>query len=130
MTLLSRFGISHFSSLQVRDLITRRVTFVLEGGQSGGEAAIVVYPYFTPDSPNKIQWAVLMHIEGAPEPWVAPATLIVGVDRIIDNTLSKLKGAARRYKRSRDSIRLWKRPSTSNNCKARPMAEGRDSNER
>ena len=59
MTLLSRFGISHFSSLEVRDLITRRVTFVLEGGQFGGEAAIAIYPYSTPDSPDKIQWAVL-----------------------------------------------------------------------
>jgi hypothetical protein len=89
---LSLFGISHYGSHLAREAVSDRLNWGLAGLVPGNaEAALILYPYRTQDDPNRTQWACIKHIEGQPEPWMPPAALIVNIDRLIEETIAKLR---------------------------------------
>jgi hypothetical protein len=92
MRRLSLFGVPWRASLDARDAVSQRVSWVLGGLVSpNAEYGLVLYPYKTPDHADRTEWACIGFTEGQPEPWSPPACLTLAVDRVIHETIAKLR---------------------------------------
>jgi hypothetical protein len=92
MRRLSLFGVSWRASLEAREAVSQRVNWVLGGLVSpSAKYGMVLYPYKTADYPDRTEWACIGFPEGQPEPWAPPACLILDVDRVIEETIAKLR---------------------------------------